>query len=68
MADQSGRAADQPVPQSSDHGLAAADAMAEQLTAGLDGRGELVQPAGNARCAQRCPPRRGVDLGVAGGR
>ena len=39
VADQSGRDADQPVPQSSDHGLAA---VAAQPAAGLDGRGELV--------------------------
>jgi len=42
VADKSGWDTDQPVSQGGDHGVAAADAMPGQLTAGPGGRGELV--------------------------
>src|SRR6187549_648578 len=66
VTDQPGRYPDQPVPQGGDHGLAAADAMAEQQGARA-GRGELVQPAGDA-CREQCSPHPcGVDLRIPGG-
>jgi hypothetical protein len=54
VADQPGRYPEQPVPQGGDHALAAADAVAEQPGARV-GRGELVQPAGDAGREQRTP-------------
>jgi hypothetical protein len=65
VADQPGRDADQPVPQGGDHGLAGPDAVAEQPAVGPGGRGELVQPAGNARGEQRTPHPGGVDLEIS---
>src|SRR5512133_788419 len=65
VTDQPGRYPDQSVSQGGDHGLAAADTVAEQPGARA-GRSELVQPAGDAGREQRTPHPGGVDLRVSG--
>jgi hypothetical protein len=64
VTDQSGRDADQPVPQGCDHGLALAHAVPEQSALGCWSGGELMQPAGQGDTEQRTPHPRSVDLGM----
>jgi hypothetical protein len=63
MADPPSRDADQPVPRGADLGIAAADAVAQQLVGRSRGRAELVQPARGGGRDQSPSPSGGVGLG-----
>src|SRR5256885_1039340 len=68
LENEAGGDADQPVPQSGDHGFAVAGAPPGELAGGgIFGGGELMEPGGHGCGQQGTPHPGGVHLDITGG-